>query len=49
MYKLLIVDDEKMIRIGIKNGIKWETLGIEEVFTAASAMEALTLFFYLHF
>lgn len=43
MYKLLIVDDEKMIRIGIKNGIKWETLGIEEVFTAASAMEALAI------
>ncbi len=43
MYKLLIVDDEKMIRMGIKNGIGWAELGIEEVYTAASAMEALSI------
>ncbi len=43
MYKLLIVDDEKMIRRGIKNGIDWDALGIEEVFTAGSAMEALDI------
>lgn len=43
MYKLLIVDDEKMIRLGIKNGIPWEELGIEETFTAASAREALEI------
>lgn len=43
MYKVLIVDDERMIRMGIKNGIDWESLGIEEVFTAASAMEALEI------
>lgn len=43
MYKLLIVDDEKMIRMGIKRGIAWEALGISEVFTAASAMEALEI------
>lgn len=42
-YKLLIVDDEKMIRMGIKNGIDWKTLGIEQVFTAASAEEALSV------
>ena len=41
MYKLLIVDDEKMIRMGIKNGIDWGALGIHGVYTAASAMEAL--------
>ena len=41
MYKLLIVDDEKMIRMGIKSGIDWPSLGIKEVFTAASAKEAL--------
>ena len=43
MYKLLVVDDEKMIRLGIKNGIDWNTLGIEAVYTAASATEALAL------
>lgn len=43
MYKLLIVDDEKMIRMGIKNGINWEEIGIDEVFTAASAKEALLI------
>ena len=41
MYKLLVVDDEKMIRMGIKNGIDWKEVGIDEVFTAASAREAL--------
>lgn len=41
MYRLLVVDDEKMIRMGIKNGIPWDEIGIEEVFTAASAREAL--------
>lgn len=43
MYKLLIVDDERMIRMGIKNGIDWSRLGIQEVYTAASAMEALAV------
>lgn len=43
MYKLLVVDDERMIRAGIKNGIEWETTGIGEVFTAASAKEALEI------
>lgn len=43
MYKLLIVDDEKMIRMGIKNGIDWASLGIEEVFTACSAKEAMAV------
>lgn len=39
-YKILIVDDEKMIRMGIKNAMPWEEMSIGEVFTAASAMEA---------
>lgn len=43
MYKLLIVDDEKMIRMGIKNGIDWNSLGIEKVFVAASADEAMSV------
>lgn len=41
MYKILIVDDEKMIRMGIKKVINWETLMIQEVFTASSAREAI--------
>ena len=41
MYKALIVDDEKMIRMGMKKVIPWEQLGIGEVYTAASAIEAL--------
>ena len=43
MYKILIVDDEKMIRMGIKNSMPWEAIGIGEVYTAASAREALEL------
>lgn len=43
MYKILIVDDEKMIRMGIKKVIDWESLDICEVFTAASAREALDI------
>lgn len=39
-YKILIVDDEKMIRMGIKNAMPWEQMGITEVYTAASAKEA---------
>lgn len=41
MYKILIVDDEKMIRMGMKKVIPWERLGIDEVYTAASGEEAL--------
>lgn len=43
MYKILIVDDEKMIRMGIKKSIDWETLKISEVYTAASGKEALRI------
>lgn len=43
MYKVLIVDDEKMIRMGIKKVIQWEKLRIGQVFTAASAKDALEL------
>ena len=39
-YKILIVDDEQMIRMGIKNAMPWEQMGITEVYTAASAKEA---------
>jgi two-component system response regulator YesN len=41
MYKVLIVDDEKMIRMGMKKVLPWQKLKIEEVYTAASGKEAL--------
>lgn len=43
MYKVLIVDDEKMIRMGMKHAIDWDGLGVEEVFTAESASQALEI------
>lgn len=43
MYKILIVDDEKMIREGIKAVICWEELGIGEVLLASSGREALQI------
>lgn len=41
MYKALIVDDEKMIRNGIRRMIPWESIGVGEVFTADNGEEAL--------
>ena len=43
MYKLLIVDDERIIREGMKKLIPWEKIGISHVLTAASAQEALKI------
>lgn len=43
MYKLLIVDDEAIIREGMKNLVPWPELNIAEVFTAGSAREALDI------
>lgn len=44
MYKALIVDDERIIRQGIRMAIPWERLGISQVFQAASGQEALEIF-----
>lgn len=41
MYKILIVDDEKMIREGIRKVINWRQLGIDTVTLAGSGTEAL--------
>jgi len=43
MYKVLIVDDEKMIRMGMKRAIPWSNLGISEVLLAKSGKEALEI------
>lgn len=40
MYAILIVDDEIMIREGIKLSIPWNTIDIDRVYTAASFEEA---------
>lgn len=41
MYNVLIVDDEKMIRDGIKAAMPWSDINISEVFTAVSAERAM--------
>lgn len=43
MYKVLIVDDERMIREGMKKVIPWSTLEVGKVMTAASGFEALEI------
>ena len=43
MKKVIIVDDEKMIRVGIQRSISWEAIGIDQVFLAADASQALEL------
>lgn len=41
MYKLIIVDDEDMIRDGISMGINWNELGFEVIGHAANGLEAI--------
>lgn len=43
MYKAIVVDDEKMIRIGIQKVIPWESIGVGEVYVAASGQEAFKI------
>lgn len=43
MYKILIVDDEEMIRNGIRKIIPWAKIGIDHVMAAASGKEALEI------
>lgn len=43
MYRLLIVDDEKIIREGIKNSVDWKSYDITTVKTAANGEEAIEL------
>ncbi len=44
MYKLMIVDDEALIRRGIKSLVNLEKLNISELFEASNGEEALLLF-----
>lgn len=41
MYKLMVVEDEKIIRKGIIQGIKWNELGFEVVAEGKNGVEAL--------
>ena len=43
MYKLLIADDESIIRKGIKNLIDFDSLEIDQVFEAENGKEAVDL------
>jgi two-component system, response regulator YesN len=43
MFKVLIVDDERLIREGIKNSISWSEHRISEVMTAKDGLEALQM------
>ncbi len=42
--KALIVDDEKIIRLGIRQTVPWDAIGVHQVFTAESGDEALKIF-----
>ncbi len=43
MYKALIVDNEPFIRIGIRDYMEWESLGIDAVYEAEDGIEALDI------
>lgn len=43
MYKVLIVDDEELIRNGINHLINWESLGCKVCATAANGVEGLDM------
>ena len=43
MKKLLIADDERIIREGLYNSIDWRAMGIEQVFLASNGKQALDI------
>jgi len=40
MYKVLIAEDEMWVRLGLKNAIRWETLGMSVIADVANGVEA---------
>jgi two-component system response regulator YesN len=44
MYKVLIVDDEHLVRYGIKAMIDWESIGFQVIGEAGNGMEGLQAF-----
>lgn len=47
MYKLIIADDEKIIRMGLKNVVDWESLGFEITQIFADGQEILEYLDYM--
>ena len=43
MYKLLIVDDEPLVQVGIKSMLDWASLNVEIIGTAANGEAALKI------
>ncbi|MGI6007398.1 MAG: response regulator transcription factor [Ruminococcus sp.] len=43
MYGILIVDDEKIIRMGMEKAVDWSSAGVDRVFTAGCAEDALDI------
>ncbi len=43
--KILIVDDERQIRLGLQQTIDWARIGISEVYAASNAHEGMTMFY----
>ncbi len=44
MYRVLIVDDDHLVREGLKNSVPWSCIGFESLFFASNGKEAMTLF-----
>ena len=40
MYSLMIVEDELLARLALKNSISWEKFNIDEIYEAQDGMEA---------
>ena len=43
MYKLLIVDDEPLVQVGVRSMLNWNKLDIEVIGTAANGRIALDI------
>jgi two-component system response regulator YesN len=43
MYKVLLVDDERIVKRAIKSIIKWEECGLELAATACNGINALQM------
>lgn len=42
MYKLMIVEDEPLIRTGLKHYFAWEKLGVHSIIEAENGREGMT-------
>jgi two-component system response regulator YesN len=48
MYSIIIVDDEPLIKVMMKNDVNWEKYSFRLVGTASNGAEALSLFHQMH-